>query len=158
MVRFPLFSMCFALTNAWSLLGFFVALFMSTMYILIGRRRKSTNHTNWPMIVAAVTMMLLATAQLAVDISNIFQAFMYRSRLERLLFLMNVTNPIFAAKHAVYFTQMLVGDVILVCSLDFLTNACAANAPLVDSDLSSLCCLVKGLGHYSPYALLLGLF
>jgi hypothetical protein len=114
MVRFPLFSVCFVLTNVWSSLGFFVALFMSTMYILVGRRRKSGSNTNWPMIVAAVTMMMLATAQLAVDIWNIFQAFMYTTRPERLLFLVNVTHPIFAAKHALYFTQMLVGDMILV--------------------------------------------
>ncbi|KAF4569917.1 hypothetical protein EYR40_008897 [Pleurotus pulmonarius] len=80
------------------------------MYILCGK--SSDKAGSRVMVLALLVMMALATAQLAVDAVNIFQAFVDNNRFERVLFLSNPTLPIFAAKHAIFFTMIVVGDAI----------------------------------------------
>ncbi|KXN91262.1 hypothetical protein AN958_01584 [Leucoagaricus sp. SymC.cos] len=96
--------------------GLFVGMFVGTVHVLtVGRLRHST--INVPMLGAAFLMMGLATAQLAVDSVNIFTAFIRKGdvgRAGRNAHLLDVTQPIFAAKHAIYFTMMFVGDAIVV--------------------------------------------
>ncbi|TDL19927.1 hypothetical protein BD410DRAFT_693330, partial [Rickenella mellea] len=94
------------------LYGIFLALFVATLTILTRRRRHSS--PNVPMISGAVVLFVLATAQIIVDTTNIFQAFIPLDRPHRIGFMRDVTKPIFAAKHAIYFTAMLVGDVIVI--------------------------------------------
>jgi len=66
------------------------------------------------MLIAACIMVALATAQIIVDTTNIFQAFIDLDIQQRVSFLSDVTEPVFAAKHAIYFTMMLVGDIIVI--------------------------------------------
>ncbi|KAJ7653793.1 hypothetical protein B0H17DRAFT_957300 [Mycena rosella] len=96
------------------LYGAFSIFLAVTVYILIYRRR-SREKLNLPMLTASLLMMALATAQIIVDTINIFKTFINdKTRLERQFFLQDATQPIFAAKHAVYFTMMLLGDSIVV--------------------------------------------
>ncbi|TDL17409.1 hypothetical protein BD410DRAFT_730062 [Rickenella mellea] len=92
--------------------GVFLALFFATVYILTRRRRHS--RPNIPMLVGAVVMFLLATAQIVVDTANIFHPFIYLDRTHRIENLSDPTKPLWAAKAAIYFTMMLVGDVIVI--------------------------------------------
>ncbi|THH09113.1 hypothetical protein EW146_g8787 [Bondarzewia mesenterica] len=93
--------------------GLFLSLSAATLHILIiGRQRNSK--LNVPMTIAAMVMLVLATAQIIVDTVNVFMAFVVLDRPERLRFLLDVTQRIFAAKHAIYFTMMLVGDSIVI--------------------------------------------
>ena len=77
---------------------------------------------NYPLIVGALVMLGLGTAQIIVDTANIFRAFIRLDRQQRIFFMSDVTEPIFAAKHAIYFTQMLVGDSIVVSASNHLEN------------------------------------
>ncbi|KAJ7613354.1 hypothetical protein DFH06DRAFT_1109235 [Mycena polygramma] len=96
------------------LYGAFSILFGATVHILT-RRRRHGGKVNLPMLVASCLMMLLATAQLIVDTVNVFWAFIsHDPRVQRQFFLEDATQPIFAAKHAVYFTMMLLGDSIVI--------------------------------------------
>ncbi|KAJ7750808.1 hypothetical protein B0H16DRAFT_1549167 [Mycena metata] len=94
------------------LYGIFVVLSIITFYHLLWTRRHSK--LNVPMVGAAVVMSILATCQLIVDTDNIFKAFIDLERPARLFFLIDATQQIFAAKHAIYFTQMIVGDAIVI--------------------------------------------
>jgi len=86
--------------------GFFLALFLSTLTLLFTKRQSRV------MLGAVIVMFLLATAQIIVDTVNIFMAFVdLPDRISRLAFLENPTLPIFAAKHAIFFTMIWVGDV-----------------------------------------------
>ncbi|KAF8991667.1 hypothetical protein BDQ17DRAFT_1370452 [Cyathus striatus] len=93
------------------LYGAFMVLFFISFHTLVKRKKRSK--LSPAMIVAAVTMAVLATCQIIVDTVNIFWAFIPLTREERIIFLTDVTHPIFAAKHAIYFTMMLVGDAIV---------------------------------------------
>lgn len=69
------------------------------------------------MLAAAIIMLILVIAQFVVDAVNIFMGFIALSehpRLSRILFFQDLTQPIFAAKHAIFFTMMFVGDAIVV--------------------------------------------
>jgi hypothetical protein len=93
--------------------GAFSVSFLATIRILT-RDRGHGRKTNITMLIAAILMMTLATGQIIVDTTNIFWAFIDKgSRLERQSFLQDATQPIFAAKHAIYFTMMLLGDSIV---------------------------------------------
>lgn len=92
-------------------------LFGITLHTLLWKRKYTK--LNVPMVVAACVMAVLATSQIIVDTVNIFWAFIPLDRKRRIMFLSNPTEPIFAAKHAIYFTMMLVGDAIVVRFLYF---------------------------------------
>ena len=100
------------LTYGWWSLGVFLVLDLAAIYILTRRRRYS--RPNIPMILAGVVMLFLSTAQFIVDATNLFMAFIPLNRVARIAFFSDLTHPIFAAKHAIYFTMMLVGDAIVV--------------------------------------------
>jgi hypothetical protein len=94
------------------LFGVFFTLVSTTLWILAEKRGRGQR--NLPFIIAAIIMLALALAQLVVDAVNVFRAFIPLDRTARILFLSNVTEPIFAAKHSIYFTMMLVGDAIVI--------------------------------------------
>ncbi|TDL17411.1 hypothetical protein BD410DRAFT_807367 [Rickenella mellea] len=94
------------------LYGVFLALFVATMQVLTRKRRHS--RPNIPSIVSAVVMFILATAQISVDTTNIFLSFITLDRTHSVEFLLDGTKPILAARAGIYFTMMLVGDVILI--------------------------------------------
>ncbi|KDR76853.1 hypothetical protein GALMADRAFT_139719 [Galerina marginata CBS 339.88] len=93
------------------LYGVFLILFGVTIRTLLWKRKLAK--LNRIMVVAACLMAVLATCQIVVDTVNIFRAFIPLDRESRIIFLSNPTEPIFAAKHAIYFTMMLVGDAIV---------------------------------------------
>lgn len=59
-------------------------------------------------------MIALATAQLVVDTTTIFDSYVSLDRPERIVSLSNISKPINSAKHAIFFTMMLFGDAIVV--------------------------------------------
>ncbi|KAJ6496164.1 hypothetical protein C8R45DRAFT_985114 [Mycena sanguinolenta] len=125
------------------LYGAFSILFGATVHILT-RRRKNGAKINLPMLIAALLMMVLATAQIIVDTINIFWAFVnHETPLERQFFLEDATQPIFAAKHAIYFTMMLLGDSIVIyrCFIVWGRNYWTVVIP-------ALCSLGSGVSAY----------
>lgn len=86
----------------------------ASLYVLLQKRRLSMGKSNKIFVLVALLMLGLATAQLVVDTTNLFRAFIPFERAGRVGFLLDVTQPIFAAKHSIYFTMMLVGDSIVV--------------------------------------------
>ncbi|KAK0447012.1 uncharacterized protein EV420DRAFT_1714619 [Desarmillaria tabescens] len=60
-------------------------------------------------------MYSLATAQLAVDCVTIFNTFVPMGRATRQTTLANITIPVNAAKRAIFFTMMVLGDAIVIC-------------------------------------------
>ncbi|VDB95596.1 unnamed protein product [Peniophora sp. CBMAI 1063] len=94
------------------LFGIFLTLISAAFWILLEKRGRGQR--NLPFLVAALVMFGLSFAQIIVDTVNVFRAFIPLDRAQRILFLLNVTEPIFAAKHAIYFTMMLVGDAIVI--------------------------------------------
>ncbi|KZV60852.1 hypothetical protein PENSPDRAFT_619755 [Peniophora sp. CONT] len=94
------------------LFGTFLTLVLTALWILFEKRGRGQR--NLPFIGAALVMLGLSFAQIIVDTINIFRAFIPLDRAQRILFLVNVTEPIFAAKHSIFFTQMLVGDAIVI--------------------------------------------
>ncbi|KAJ7689734.1 hypothetical protein B0H17DRAFT_874164, partial [Mycena rosella] len=123
------------------LYGAFRIFLAVTVYILIYRRR-SREKLNLPMLTASLLMMALATAQIIVDTINIFKTFINdKTRLERQFFLQDATQPIFAAKHAVYFTMMLLGDSIVVyrCFIVWSKNYWVIAVPTLCSLGSGIC-------------------
>ncbi|KAJ7215165.1 hypothetical protein C8J57DRAFT_1732610 [Mycena rebaudengoi] len=95
------------------LYGAFSILFGTTIHILT--RRRNNGDINLPMFICVILMMALATSQIIVDTVNVFWAFLnHDDPLQRQFFLEDATQPIFAAKHAIYFTMMLLGDSIVI--------------------------------------------
>ncbi|KAF8883525.1 hypothetical protein BD779DRAFT_1744070 [Infundibulicybe gibba] len=102
------------------ILGVFLVLDIAALYILV-RRRNYHRSVNKPMVLAAAVMFLLSMAQFVVDVTYVFLGFiasMDSSRTTRLEYFGDLTQPIFAARHAIYFTMMLVGDAIVSQSED----------------------------------------
>ncbi|KAF8883517.1 hypothetical protein BD779DRAFT_1443786 [Infundibulicybe gibba] len=96
------------------LYGVFLVLDIAALYILF-RRRDYHKHINILMVVAAIIMFLLSTAQFVVDTTTVFVGFIAISdRPHRLEYLSDLTEPVFAARHAIYFTMMIVGDAIVI--------------------------------------------
>ncbi|KAF8883522.1 hypothetical protein BD779DRAFT_825736 [Infundibulicybe gibba] len=95
------------------LYGIFLVLDIAALYILF--RRRGYRSINKPLVFAAIVMLLLATAQFVVDATITFDAFITISdRPTRQVYINNITVPIIAATHAIYFTMMIVGDVIVI--------------------------------------------
>lgn len=62
-------------------------------------------------------MFILATMQLAADCTNIFLAFIDRSRAERIAFLQDVSQPVFVLKHTTLILIRLVSDLFVTYRL-----------------------------------------
>jgi len=89
-------------------------------------------------------MAALATSQYVVDTVNIFWAFFgTNDRQARILFLHDVTRPIFAAKHSIFFTMMVVGDGIVVCLGNIFAwyRVVEYGINNIIADLPCLCCM-----------------
>ncbi|CDO72818.1 hypothetical protein BN946_scf185002.g3 [Trametes cinnabarina] len=93
------------------LYGVFVCLFFVCGYDLVRRRARFNSQLSWPMILAAVLLIILATARFAVDTTNVFVAFIHHDpRPARLAYLADVTQPLFITKHSLLIAVLLVGD------------------------------------------------
>lgn len=75
---------------------------------------KKNQSINVPLVFTSTLMFCLATAQIIVGTVAIFEGFITLERPSRIKFLGNVTYPINAAKHAIFFTMLLLGDAIVV--------------------------------------------
>jgi len=133
------------------LFGIFLVLDFAAIYILTQRRRHSS--INLPMLAASVIMLLLATTQFVVDVANIFMGFIPLARTGRLAFFADLTQPIFAAKHAIYFTMMLVGDSIVIyrCYVVWNRNFWIVLFPILCSMGSGACAYqtIWAIRHFS---------
>lgn len=102
-------------------LGVFVCLFFVCGYDLVRRRARTGSQLSWPMVVAAVLLVLLATARFSVDTANVFVAFIaHDPRHARLAYLSDVTQRLFTTKHSILIAVLLVGDSFVVC---FITSS-----------------------------------
>jgi len=88
----------------------YLTLFVVSTYIFAKRKMLKASTLNLPMTITAVCMILLATAQLAVDTANVFVAFLHKDRAERIAFLADTGTKLFSAKHCILITQLLIGD------------------------------------------------
>ncbi|KAH9893335.1 hypothetical protein C8Q73DRAFT_528365 [Cubamyces lactineus] len=94
-----------------ALYGIFLCLFCVCSYDLVERRKRLKTQLSWPMVLAGVLLILLATARFIVDCTNIFVAFIHHDpRSSRLAYLQDVTQPLFTTKHCIFITTLLVGD------------------------------------------------
>jgi len=120
------------------LYGAFFTLFAITTYILIESRRRES--LNVPMIVNSLLLFGLATAQIGIDIDDIFVAFIDKTKQERIEF-MRDSQPLFAAKHAIFICQTVVGDLFVSyrCYVVWGRNIRAVLLPIALS-LSSAAC------------------
>ncbi|THU96522.1 hypothetical protein K435DRAFT_819433 [Dendrothele bispora CBS 962.96] len=93
------------------LYGIFLCLFLVCTRDLLRRRRRRKSALSWPMIVAGILLILLATARFIVDCANISVAFIHHDpRSARLAYLQDVTQPLFTAKHVILNVSLLIGD------------------------------------------------
>jgi len=93
------------------LYGVFVCLFCVCGYDLIQRRARFKSQLNWPMTLAGVLLIILATARFSVDTTNVFVAFIHHeTRAERIAYLDDVTQRLFITKHSLLIAVLLVGD------------------------------------------------
>ncbi|KAA1475109.1 hypothetical protein DENSPDRAFT_409024 [Dentipellis sp. KUC8613] len=92
------------------LYGMYLILLAFATYLYISRW-KSGENVPWPIPVFAGLMFLLATAQIVTDTWNVFVAFFHHAtRAERLAYLEDVTQNLFAWKHSVLIVMLFVGD------------------------------------------------
>ncbi|KAK7039156.1 hypothetical protein VNI00_010060 [Paramarasmius palmivorus] len=94
-----------------ALYGIFLCLFFVCTRDLLRRRRRRKATLSWPMIVAGILLILLATARFIVDCANVSVAFIHHDpRSARLAYLQDVTQPLFTAKHMILIVSLLIGD------------------------------------------------
>lgn len=101
--------------SAKQVLGIFLTLFIFAIYATAVKRRHYP--LNKAMLATSFLMLLLTTAQIVVDTTYIFLAFVTRTPSERVAFLFDVSQPIFAVKHSILIIMLLVGDsfVVIIC-------------------------------------------
>ena len=92
-------------------------LFIVSAYVFAKRQSLKVATLNLPMTITAVAMILLATAQLAVDTTNVFVAFLHNDRAARIAFLADVSTKLFSAKHCILISQLLIGDSFVVSKI-----------------------------------------
>ncbi|KAK0435497.1 hypothetical protein EV421DRAFT_1835228 [Armillaria borealis] len=94
------------------LYGVLTVLTIGTLYVLLRRRRREA--VNYTLLATSVLMYSLATAQIVVDCITIFNTFIPMDRATRQATLANVTIPTNAAKRAILFAMMILGDAIVI--------------------------------------------
>ncbi|KAI1789487.1 hypothetical protein LXA43DRAFT_1154424 [Ganoderma leucocontextum] len=141
-----------------ALYGVFVCLFCVCGYDLVRRRKRHGSQLSWPMVLAAVMLILLATARFAVDTANVFAAFIkHDPRTARIGYLADVTQPLFTTKHSILVAVLLVGDsfVNYRCWVVWGKNIWIVAFPVVLSFTSAVngCCsgrLIHDVGVQQP--------
>lgn len=79
------------------------------------RYMRGETEVSWPMVGAGLLLIIFATARFVLDVSYLFCAFIYRTERDpRLEFLLDVRDPIFIARHTLFITSLLVGDLFVV--------------------------------------------
>ncbi|KAG7095905.1 hypothetical protein E1B28_006592 [Marasmius oreades] len=130
------------------LYGIFTVLTIGTLYVLL-RGKRGRSALNHPLIFTSVLMFVLATVQIVVDCVVIFDAFIeINPRPVRKLKMSNIRIPIVAAKRALFFAMMILGDAIVIyrCWMVWGKNWLVII-------LSSFCCIASGtLAYMTIYA------
>ncbi|VDB85121.1 unnamed protein product [Peniophora sp. CBMAI 1063] len=94
-----------------ALYGVFLCLFLVCAFDLLKRRARGKATLNWPVAVAGVLLIVLATARFSVDTANVFVAFIsHDPREARIAYLADPTQPLFTTKHSILICVLLVGD------------------------------------------------
>ncbi|KAF5372441.1 hypothetical protein D9757_009925 [Collybiopsis confluens] len=94
-----------------ALYGIFLCLFFVCTRDLLRRRRRRKSALSWPMILAGILLILLATARFIVDCANVSVAFIHHDpRSARIAYLQDVTQPLFTTKHMILIVSLLIGD------------------------------------------------
>ncbi|KAH9849001.1 hypothetical protein C2E23DRAFT_684261, partial [Lenzites betulinus] len=93
------------------LYGVFVCLFGVCGYDLMQRRARVGTQLSWPMVLASVLLIIIATVRFVVDTANIFVAFIrHDPRSLRIAYLTDVTQPLFTTRHSLLIVALLIGD------------------------------------------------
>lgn len=95
--------------------GVFLCLFLVCAFDLLKRRARGKATLNWPVCVAGILLIVLATARFSVDTANVFVAFIkHDPREARIAYLADPTQPLFTTKHSILICVLLVGDSFVV--------------------------------------------
>ncbi|KAF5372442.1 hypothetical protein D9757_009924 [Collybiopsis confluens] len=98
-----------------ALYGIFLCLFFVCTRDLLRRRRRRKSALSWPMILAGILLILLATARFIVDCANVSVAFIHHDpRSARIAYLQDVTQPLFTTKHMILIVSLLIGDTFVI--------------------------------------------
>ncbi|KAM5540165.1 hypothetical protein V8D89_006305 [Ganoderma adspersum] len=105
----------FSTTGEAILYGYAVFMFGLATWIIV--RNKQKRHINYYMVLPGCTLIVLATAEMAVDIARLYQGFI--SRGPDLpggpeAYFADVTRPTFIAKSCLYNTQTVVLDAVVI--------------------------------------------
>lgn len=96
------------------LYGIYLLLFGYSGYLLVSRRKRG-ELISYPMLLVALLMFILVTGQIIADTFNLFVAFFHHdTREERIKYLEDVSQQLFAWKHNILNATLLVGD-LFVC-------------------------------------------
>jgi hypothetical protein len=105
------------------LYGLFIVLFIASTFILLQKFRSTASSVNKPMLVASVTMFILATVHVGTDLKRMMDAFLNSSDIGGpVAFLSEVNTPIYALKSTAYTMQTLVGDAFIIYRLHLVWN------------------------------------
>ncbi|KAF9477272.1 hypothetical protein BDN70DRAFT_862090 [Pholiota conissans] len=95
-----------------TLYGLFIALFMASTVLIFRKAKSPRNSLNKPLLFASVSMFILGTTHVGVDLRRTMDAFLQSS--DPLTFLGRVNEPIYVAKSTAYAIQTLVGDAFIL--------------------------------------------
>ena len=128
------------------LAGVFLCLFLVCAFDLLKRRARGKATLNWPVSVAGILLIVLATARFSVDTANVFVAFIsHDPREARIAYLADPTQPLFTTKHSILICVLLVGDSFVVSI--FSPHSCRMVTLIVGTELSLLDRLGKEALH-----------
>ncbi|PPQ96037.1 hypothetical protein CVT25_013899 [Psilocybe cyanescens] len=102
------------------LYGLLIVLSIASTVVLVRKSRLSRNPINKPMIVASVSMFILATVHIAADLQRLLDAFVRHSTDHpggSKGYLNRVNTPIYVLKSTAYGAQTLVGDAFIIYRL-----------------------------------------
>ncbi|KAF7310274.1 hypothetical protein MIND_00401400 [Mycena indigotica] len=89
------------------LYGLFILLFALAMSVLLGKRKRSASGTR-PLLVASITMFILGTIHIAIDLRRAMDSFLYHKNIAP------VSTPGYLLKSTAYAMQTLVGDSFMI--------------------------------------------
>ncbi|EJT99864.1 hypothetical protein DACRYDRAFT_117496 [Dacryopinax primogenitus] len=94
------------------LYGCLVPLFLASIYIM--HEKIVAGRPNWPMLVAAIAMFVLATAHIAVNLRRLLNGYVWSS--DAVAFFNDLDSPTHVVKDTIYTTQSLLGDAFAIFS------------------------------------------
>lgn len=102
-------------SHAHLLTGIFLSMFVVCGYDLVRRAMRKESQLSWPMVVAGMLLILLATIRFALNAAYVAIGFLqHDTHAQRIAFFHNVKNDIFRARHIVFIIVQLVADLFAV--------------------------------------------